>query len=92
MWELWVVLMVVGAWVLAAGSAGFVGSFLAQRLRDRQVAKRVAKDLVDPSGVERPVTAEPGVAPAADPALVSVRASGPAFADREMAHATSATA
>ena len=92
MWELWVALMVVGAWVLAAGSAGFVGSFLAQRFRDRQVAKRVAKDLVDPSGVERPVTAEPGVAPAANPALVFVRASGPAFADRDMAHATSATA
>ena len=92
MWELWVALMVVGAWVLAAGSAGFVGSFLVQRLRDRQTAKRVAKDLVDPSGVERPVTAEPGVVPASNPALVLVRASGPAFADREMAHATSATA
>ena len=92
MWELWVVLMVVGAWVLAAGLAGFVGSFLMQRLRNRQVAKRVAKDFFDPSGVERPVTAEPGVAPAANPALVFVRASGPAFADREMAHATSATA
>ena len=88
MWELWVVLMVAGAWVLAAGSAGFVGSFLVQRLRDRQVAKRVTKDLVDPRGVERPVTDEPGVAPAANPALVFVRASGPAFA----AHATSATA
>ena len=92
MWELWVVLMVVGAWVLAAGSAGFVGSFLVQRLRDRQVAKRVAKDRLDPSGVEGPVTAEPGVAPASAPALVLVRASGPALADREMAHATSATA
>ena len=92
MWELWVALMVVGAWVLAAGSAGFVGSFLVQRLRDRQTAKRVAKGLVDPSGVERPVTAEPGVVPASNPALVLVRASGPAFADREVAHATSATA
>ena len=92
MWELWVVLMVVGAWVLAAGSAGFVGSFLVQHLGDRQVAKRVAKHLVDPSDDERPVTTESGVAPAANPALVFVRASGPAFADREMAHATSTTA
>ena len=92
MWELWVALMVVGAWVLAAGSTGFVGSFLVQRFRHRQTAQRVAKDLVDPSGVKRPVTAEPGVAPAANPALVLVRASGPTFADREMAHATSATA
>ena len=92
MWELWVALMVVGAWVLAAGSAGFVGSFLVHRFRDRQTAKRVAKDLFDPSGVERPVTTEPGVAPAANQVLVLVRASGPAFADREMAHATSATA
>ena len=92
MWELWVALMVVGAWVLAAGSAGFVGSFLVQRLGDRQVAKRVAKHLFDPSDDERPVTTESGVAPAANPALVFVRASGPAFADREMAHATSATA
>ena len=88
MWELWVVLMMVGAWVLAAGSAGFVGSFLVQRLRNRQVAKRVAKDLFDPSGVERPVTAELDIVPASDPALVLVRASGRTFA----AHATSATA
>ena len=92
MWELWVALMVVGAWVLAAGSAGFVGSIVVQHLRSRQAAKRGAKDRLDPSGVERPVTAEPGVAPAANPALVLVRASGPAFADREMAHATSTTA
>ena len=81
MWELWVTLMAFGAWVLAAGSAAFVGSFAVQRLRDHQAAKRSAK-----------VTAEPGVAPAPSPALALVRASGPAFADREMAHATSATA
>ena len=77
MWELWVTLMAVGAWVLAAGSAGFVVSFAVQRLRDHQAAKRAAQD---------------GVAPAPNPALVLVRASGPAFADREIAHATSATA
>ena len=77
MWELWVALMVVGAWVLAAGSAGFVGSFLVQRLRDRQVAKRGAKGLVDPSGIERPVTAEPGVAPAANRPWCSYEPVGP---------------
>ena len=83
MTELEVTLMAIGAWVLAAGAAGFAGSFLVQRLRDRQAAKR---------GAERHVTAEPGVEPAASPALVLVRASGPAFAELEMAHAASTAA
>ena len=92
MTELWVTLMVVGAWSLTAGSAGFAGSLLVQRLRDRQAAKRVAEDRLDPSGVERHVTGEPGVTPASDPARVLAPAGGPAFADREMAYATSAPA
>ena len=92
MTELWVTLLVIGAWVLTAGSAGFAGSLLVQRLSGRQAAKRDAKDRLDPSGVERPVTAEPGAAPAANPALVLVRAGGPAFADRELAPATSTAA
>ena len=70
MTELWVTLMATGAWALAAGSAGLVGSFLAQHIRDRQVSKRTAEDRFGPSGVERPATAKPGVAPASDPALV----------------------
>ena len=88
MTELGVALIAIGAWVLVAGSAGLVGSFVVQRLRDRQAAGRAAPD---PTGNERPVDAEPGRAPASSPALVLVRAGGPAFADREMAHATSAT-
>ena len=91
MTELGVTLMAIGAWALAAGSAGFVGSFVVQRFRDRQAAKRAAKDF-DASGGERPVTAASGLAPTSDPSLVLVRTSGPAFADREMAHATSTAA
>ena len=83
MTELWVTLLVIGAWALAAGSVGFVGSLLVQWVRDRQTAKR---------RVERPVTADSGVAPAPDPALVLVRARGPAFADRALAPATSTAA
>ena len=90
--ELGVTLMAVVAWVLAAGAVGFVGSFVVQHLRDRQAAKRVADDRFDPRGVERTAVAQPGVAPASDPALVLVRASGPALADREIAHATSTAA
>ena len=92
MTELGVTLMAIGAWALAAGSAGFVGSFVVQLLRDRQAAGRVVEDRLDPSGVERPVTAGSGTAPASDPAVVLLQTSGPAFADREMAHATSTAA
>ena len=92
MTELGITLMAIAAWALAAGSAGFVGSLLAKRLRDRQAAKRAADDGFDASGVEGPAVAEPGVAPASDPALVLVRASGPAFADRELAPAASTAA
>ena len=92
MTELGATLMAIGAWALAAGSAGFVGSFLVQRARDRGAAGRVAEDHFDPSGVERSAVAEPGVASTSDPALVVVRPGGPAFADREMAQATSTAA
>ena len=92
MWELWVTLMAVGAWVLAAGSAGFAGSFLVQRLRDRQTARRAAKDRFDPSGVERQLSAEPGVEPAASAALALARASASSFTDREMTQVASTAA
>ena len=91
MGELGVTLMVVGAWVLAAGSAGFVGSIVVQHLRGRQAAKRGAKDRLDPSGVERPVTAEPGVESAASPALALARAAS-SFTDREMTQVASTAA
>ena len=83
MGALGVTLVVVGAWVLAAGSAGFVGSIVVQHLRDRRAAKRGAMDRLDPSGVERRVTAEPGVESAASPALALARAAS-SFTDREM--------
>ena len=90
--ELGVTLMVVGAWVLAAGSAGFVGSIVAQRLRDRRAAKRAANDHLDSSGVERRVTAEPGVEPAASAALALARAGASSFTDREMTQVASTAA
>ena len=92
MTELWVTSIVVGAWVLAAGLVVVVGSFLVQRLGDRRLAMWVAKERFGPGGVERAVTAEPGVVPVSNPAWVLVRASEPAFADREMAHTTSTAA
>ena len=92
MTELGVTLMAIGAWALAAGLAGLVGSVVLQRVRDRQAAGRVAEHRSDARGLELAVTADPGVAPASGPALVRVRASGPAFAEREMAHATSTAA
>ena len=92
MGELGVTLMVVGAWVLAAGSAGFAGSFLVQRLRDRQTARRAAKDRLDPSGVERPVIPEPGVEPATSPALAFARAGASSLPDREMTQVASTPA
>ena len=91
MGELGVTLIVVGAWVLAAGSAGFVGSMVVQHLRGRQAAKRGAKDRLDPSGVERPVTAEPGVEPVASPALALARAAS-SLTDREMTQVASTAA
>ncbi len=51
MTELWVTLMAAGAWALAAGSAGFIGSFLAQHFRDRQAARRPAEHRAGASGV-----------------------------------------
>ena len=77
MTELWVTSIVVGSWVLVAGLAGFVGSFLVQRLGDRQLAVRVAKERSGPSGVERPVTAERDVERAATPALAFAGAGAP---------------
>ena len=91
MGELGVTLIVVGVWVLAAGSAGFVGSIVVKYLRDRQAAKRGAKDRLDPSGVERRVTAEPGVESAASPALALARAAS-SFTDREMTQVASTAA
>ena len=91
MGELGVTLIVVGVWVLAAGSAGFVGSIVVQRLRDRPAAKRAAKDRLDPSGVERPMTAEPGAALSANPALVLARAAS-SLTDREMTQVASTAA
>ncbi len=90
--ELWVTLMAAGAWALAAGSTGFVGSFLAQRFRDRRAARRLAEDRAGASVVERATTTDSGPAPARDPALVLVRTSGPASADRDLAAATSTAA
>ena len=57
--ELWVTLMVIGAWVLVAGLAGFVAPFLVPSRADRQLAMRVAKEHIGPRGVERPVTPSP---------------------------------
>ena len=91
MTELSVTLLVIGAWVLTAGSAGFAGSLLVQRLRDRQAAKRAAKDRLDPSGVERPMTAEPGVEPMTSPALALARAAS-SLTDREMTQVASTAA
>ena len=92
MWELWVTLMAVGAWVLAAGSAGFVGSILVQRLRDRQAAQRIAKDRFGPSAVERLVIPEPGVELATSPALAFARAGASSLPDREMTQVASTPA
>ena len=92
MTELGVTLVAIGAWVLVAGTVGFVGSFLAQRIRGRQATKRVAEDRAGTTGVERPAVAEPRVAPASNPALVPVLASGRAFAERDRALATSTAA
>ena len=92
MTELWVTSIVVGAWMLAAGLVGVVGSFLAQRLGDRRLAMRVAKERFGPGSVERSVTTEPGVEPAASPAVALARAGAPSFADREMARVTSTAA
>ena len=78
MTELGVTLVAIGAWVLAAGAAGFVGSFVAQYLHDRQAAGRVAEDRFDPSGVERPVTANSGAALPSAPASVLVPAASTA--------------
>ena len=91
MGELGVTLMVVGAWVLAAGSAGFVGSIVVQHLRDRRAAKRGAKDRLDP-GVERHVTAEPGVERAAGPASALALAGASSSTDREMTQVASTAA
>ena len=91
MTELWVTLMAAGAWALGASLAGVAGSFLVQRLGDRRLAMRVAKEHLGPRGAERPVTAERGVEPAASSALAFAGAGAPSFADREMAHATSTT-
>ena len=90
--ELGVTLMVVGAWVLAAGSAGFVGSIVVQHLRDRQAAKRGAMDRLDPSGVERHVTAEPDVERAAGPASALALAGASSSTDREMTQVASTAA
>ena len=91
MTELWVTLMAAGAWARVAGSVGLVGSFLAQRVRGRRVAEGAAQDRIGPSGADWPVTAEPRVAPTSNPAWVLVRTRRPAFADREMAYASSVT-
>ena len=90
--ELWVTLVAAGAWALAAGSVGFVGSFIVQRLRHRQAARRLAEDRAGASGVERAATTDSGPAPAPAPALVLVRTSGPASADRDLVAATSTAA
>lgn len=52
MTELWVTSIVIGSWVLAAGLVGIVGSFLAERLGDRQLAMQVAEQRFDASSVE----------------------------------------
>ena len=52
MTELWVTSIVIGSWVLAAGLVGIVGSFLAERLGDRQLAMLVAEQGFDASCVE----------------------------------------
>ena len=59
-----------------------------QHLRGRQAAKRGAKDRLDSSGVERPVTAEPGVEPVASPALALARAAS-SLTDRKMTQVAS---
>ena len=92
MWELWVALMVAGAWVLAAGSAGFVGSFLVPRLDDRLLAVRVAREFSRPNAVEPIASTESGPEPTASSTLALAEAGRSSSANREMAHATSATA
>ena len=92
MTELWVTLMAAGAWALGAGSAGFVGSFIVQRIRHRLPVARGADDLVDAGRVERAAATESGPAPASHRALVLVHASGPAYAGREAAPAASTAA
>ena len=51
MTELGVTSIVVGSWVLAAGLVGIAGSFLAERLGDRQLAMQVAEQRFDASSV-----------------------------------------
>ena len=92
MTELWVTLMAAGAWALGAGSAGFVGSFIVQRIRHRLPVARGADDLVNASAVQQAAATESGPGPASSRAFVLVHAGGPAFAGREAAHAASTAA
>ena len=92
MTELWVTSIVIGSWVLAAGLVALVGSFLAGRRGDRQLAMRVAQELFGSEGVEPPATAEAGVEPAALSASAFAGARPRSFADPEMTHVPIATA
>ena len=50
MTELWVTSTVVVSWVLAAGLAGIIATFLVPRFRDRSLARQTARELSEPSG------------------------------------------
>ena len=92
MTELWVTSTVVVSWALTAGLVGIVGSFLMPRLDDRLLAVRVAREISGSNAVEPIASSESGPAPAASSTWALAEAGRSSSANREMAHAASATA
>ena len=82
MTELWVTSTVVVSWALAAGLVGIAASLLAQRLGDRLLAMRVAREHFDPTDVEQVAPAESDRAQATTSTLALAGAGGLSFADR----------